>query len=54
MSCGDKIKDQNLSSEEKKRMEMELCIGKCGDEMLKILPSFTQRMREWFSKGEYN
>ena len=58
MSCADKVKDRagfgaDASTQEKSRAEMEACVGKCGDEMLKTLPQFTKRMKEWFNKGLY-
>ena len=59
MSCADKIKDQagsygDLSaSNPKNREAMEACVVKCGDEMIKVLPSMTKKMREWFNKGYY-
>lgn len=55
MSCADKIKDQtNIGdASPQKRAEMEGCVNKCGDEMIKLLPTFTKKMRDWFSKGYY-
>ena len=53
MACADKIKDKNLSDVPRQRAEMEQCVNKCGDEMVKILPTYTTRMREWFKKGAY-
>jgi hypothetical protein len=57
MSCADKVKDQSGLGEantQKNRTEMESCVNKCGDEMIKLLPTFTKRMRDWFTKGYYN
>jgi hypothetical protein len=57
MSCADKIKDKTSigdnSQTEKNRSEMEACVGQCGDDLLKTLPAFTKKMREWFTKGYY-
>jgi len=56
MSCADKVKDRARSGEstsERSRVEMETCVAKCGEEMMNLLPTFTKRIREWFSKGHY-
>lgn len=53
MACADKVKDKGETSSIKNREAMEDCVNKCGDEMIKILPTYTKRMREWFSKGTY-
>jgi hypothetical protein len=58
MSCADKIKDKSGvtggdANREQNRLEMEACVAKCGDEMLKTLPSFSKRIKEWFQKGMY-
>jgi hypothetical protein len=54
MACADKIKDQGETSSQKNRAAMEACVAKCGDEMIKVLPTYTKRMRDWFNKGSYN
>ncbi len=54
MACADKVKDQGETSSVKNRASMELCVAQCGDEMIKVLPTYTKRMREWFTKGSYN
>ena len=53
MSCADKIKDKNAGDTVRQRAEMEECVTQCGNEMVKLLPTFTKRMREWFKKGAY-
>lgn len=58
MSCADKIKDKSgfggeSGQQEKNRAEMEACVGKCGEEMLKVLPNFSQKMKDWFNRGYY-
>jgi len=50
------VKDQagvGEGSSQKNRAEMENCVNKCGDEMIKMLPTFTKKMRDWFKKGYY-
>ena len=54
MACADKVKDQGETSSQKNRAAMEACVAKCGDDMIKILPTYTKRMRDWFNKGTYN
>ena len=54
MACADKVKDQGESSSQKNRAAMEACVAECGQDMLKILPTYTKRMREWFNRGTYN
>jgi hypothetical protein len=55
MSCSDKIRDKTSIGDnthrDENRAEMEACVGKCGDEMLKTLPTFTKKMKDWFAKG---
>lgn len=56
MSCADEIKDKSMYSKAEDLVnsaEMKKCSAKCEDEMLKLLPNYTKKMREWFSKG-YN
>ncbi|RMZ92932.1 hypothetical protein BpHYR1_042216 [Brachionus plicatilis] len=54
MSCADEIKDKamfNKAEDLVNSAEMKKCSAKCEDEMLKILPNYTKKMREWLSKG---
>lgn len=57
MSCVDKIKDKasigDASQARANQAEMDSCVKKCGDEMIKLLPTYTKRMTEWFKKGYY-
>ncbi|CAF0888015.1 unnamed protein product [Brachionus calyciflorus] len=56
MSCADKIKDKSTFGEvnqQANRAEMEKCVTVCGDEMIKMLPNYTNKMRDWFRKGYY-
>ena len=56
MSCGDKIKDKSSFGEansSKNRAEMEGCVAKCADEMMKVWPTYTKKMKEYFNKGLY-
>lgn len=57
MSCADKIKDKSStlgqSPNNTQREEMEQCVAKCGDEMIKLLPTFTKKMQDWFKNQSY-
>lgn len=56
MGCADEIKDKSMFNRAEDLVnsaEMKKCSVKCEDEMLKILPNYTKKMREWLSKG-YN
>lgn len=58
MACADEVRDRASGSgsndQQKHRAELEQCVNKCGDEMTKLLPSFTKRMGDWFKKGSFN
>merc|ERR1719468_628379 len=54
MACADKEKDQGLNSSQLNKAAMETCVAECGDEMLKLLPTYTTRMKQWFDRGTYN
>ncbi len=53
MACADKVKDMGESNSQKNRAAMEACVAVCGDEMLRLLPTYTTRMREWFNRKTY-
>ena len=56
MSCADKIKDKSTFGEvspQSNKAEMENCVNKCSDEMIKILPTFSKKIREYFNKQYY-
>lgn len=56
MSCADKIKDKSPLGQNpnpNQRQEMEQCVAKCGEEMIKILPTFTKKMQDWFKNETY-
>jgi Ser-tRNA(Ala) deacylase AlaX len=52
-SCADRIKDENEADKVKNRAKMEQCIDQCSDELIKILPSYTKRMKDWFNAGNH-
>lgn len=54
MACADKVKDKGNPNQQQNKLDMEACVGQCGDEMLATLPTYTKRMKEWFNRGAYN
>ncbi len=56
MACSDKIRDKSGSQADQAKMrpELESCVAQCGDEMIKILPTVTKRLHDWFKSGSYN
>lgn len=57
MTCADKVKDKSSVGENMSpshRAEMESCVTKCGDEMIKLMPTFTKKTEDYFKKGLYN
>lgn len=58
MSCADKLKDKSSFGESGNnpayKAEMEQCVSKCGEEMVKVLKPLTTKMQDWFNKGMYN
>lgn len=56
MACVDKVKDKSTYGEvnnQANRAETEKCVSQCGDEMIKLLPNYTKKMKDWFKKGYY-
>ena len=56
MTCGDKIKDKSGFGDESiqnKKAEKDKCVTECSNEMIKILPTFSKKRREYFNKQYY-
>ena len=56
MTCADKIKDKSgfgEGSSQSNKTEMENCITTCSNDMIKILPTFSKKIREYFNKQHY-
>ena len=56
LSCGDKIKDKyplDQSPNPNQREDMQKCLTICGDEMIKIIPTFTKKIQDWFKNETY-
>lgn len=53
MDCNDKIRDRPDLDKPQQRAEAEACIKTCSDEIIKLLPSFSKRMNDWFKSKSY-